>query len=202
MEANTIPVMPVSDGYNNGNIFMMLVFLLLAGGRGFGFGGYGGCGGAGGMINNDFLYTNLDNNLGRGFNSIQNTMNQGFTQVANQNFGLAKDMYQGFANSAQCCCETNRNIDGVRTDITGAVGQIINNNDKNTQSVLSAICDLKMSNLQNEIQKLRDDNSVLKTVQSIRNAEYSTINSLQMKAPQPAFCVPNPYTAGSCCYNQ
>lgn len=197
MEGNTFPVMPVSDGCNSSNIFLMLVFLLLAGGRGFGFGG--GYGGAGGMINNDFLYTNLDNNLGRGFNSIQNTLGQGFTQVANQNFGLSKDIYQGFANSAQCCCETNRNIDGIRADIAGATGQIINSAHNDKQEILNAICDLKMSNLNTEIQNLRNDNTVLKTIQSIRNAEYSTINSLQMKAPQPAYCVPNPYTCGSCC---
>lgn len=188
MDGNTT-IMPLSGGDfgGNGALWIMMVFLLLAaGGRGFGNNGYGG-----GMINNDFLYTNLNTSLG-----------QGFTQVTNQNFALERAMAQGFANQAQCCCETNRNIDGVRADIAGLSGQIMSNNDRNTQSILSAICDLKTSHLQEELQKLRDQNMVLQTTQNITNATACTVEALRQKAPVPAYCVPNPYTIGGCCnYN-
>lgn len=85
------------------------------------------------------MYTNLNNTIDRGFN-----------QLANQNFGIQKDicestgalqmgLCQGFnqTNAAiaesrfaaqQCCCETNRNIDAVRAE-----------NYKNTCEITTAI---------------------------------------------------------------
>lgn len=164
----------------NSSIWMMMIFLLLvAGGRGFGFGGAG-VGAAGGMINNDFLYTNLNSALG-----------QGFTQITNQNFGLERAMAQGFANQAQCCCETNRNIDGIRADLVGATGQIMANNDKNTQAILGAICDLKTEHLKEEVQKLRDEKLALINEQNISRASACTVNAIR-PYPTPAFVV-NPY---------
>lgn len=77
-------------------------------------------------------------------------MDRGFNQLANQNFGIQKDicestgalqmgLCQGFnqTNAAiaesrfaaqQCCCETNRNIDAVRAE-----------NYKNTCEITTAI---------------------------------------------------------------
>lgn len=62
-----------------------LFFLLAWGGNGFGFGNHNA-----NQINNDFLYTNL-----------KNTVDNGFTQVANQNFGIQKDLCQGFGGVQQ-----------------------------------------------------------------------------------------------------
>lgn len=89
-------VMPVYDlnnrtaaadgaGFGGGWMWVVMLFFLLAWGGG-GFGGFGG--GANGAVNtltNEFLYTNLNN-----------TLNQGFTQVANQSFGIQKDLCQRF----------------------------------------------------------------------------------------------------------
>lgn len=131
--AQMVPVydMNKSDGYGfmgggAGWMWVVMLFFLLAWGGGFG--GFGG--GANGAVNtltNEFLYTNLNNTIDRGFN-----------QLANQNFGIQKDicestgalqmgLCQGFnqTNAAiaesrfaaqQCCCETNRNIDAVRAE--------------------------------------------------------------------------------------
>lgn len=166
----------------------LVVFILLASGRGFGFGGNAGYGA--GMISNDFMYSNLNNAIG-----------QAATQITNQNFSLERALGQGFAQQAQCCCETNRNIDGVRSDIAGLAGQIMSNNDRNTQSVLSAICDLKTSHLQEENQKLRDQNMVLLNAQSVAAATAKTIDSLRLPCPVPAYPVQNPYTCNGYCGN-
>ena len=45
---------------------------------------------------------------------------------------------------AQCCCETNRNIDSVRYD-----------NAQNTQKILDAICGNRMADMQNQINQLQ-----------------------------------------------
>ncbi len=69
----------------NGGVWVFLLFLLFAFG-GYG-GGFGGRGGMANMVNNDFLYTNL-----------KNTMDNGFSQVANQQFATQKDIWQTGAN--------------------------------------------------------------------------------------------------------
>lgn len=131
--AQMVPVYDMNksdgDGFMGGGagwMWVVMLFFLLAWGGGFG--GFGG--GANGAVNtltNEFLYTNLNNTIDRGFN-----------QLANQNFGIQKDicestgalqmgLCQGFnqTNAAiaesrfaaqQCCCETNRNIDAVRAE--------------------------------------------------------------------------------------
>lgn len=71
-----------NDGMG-GNVWVLLLVILLCGG-----GGIGGLGNSGvNTINNDFIYSNLNN-----------TLNTGFTQVANQQFQTQKDIWQAGSN--------------------------------------------------------------------------------------------------------
>lgn len=132
--AQMVPVYDMNksdgDGFMGGGagwMWVVMLFFLLAWGGGFGGFGGNGANGAVNTLTNEFLYTNLNNTIDRGFN-----------QLANQNFGIQKDicestgalqmgLCQGFnqTNAAiaesrfaaqQCCCETNRNIDAVRAE--------------------------------------------------------------------------------------
>ena len=69
-------------------IFFLFILLLFSGGWGGGLGDRGGVGVTNGanFVNTDFVYTNLSNQL-----------NLGFTQQAQHNFALQKDVYQGQA---------------------------------------------------------------------------------------------------------
>lgn len=154
--------------FGDGNDFWVffLFILLLGGNGGWGF-GPNGVNGYMNQVNNDFLYTNLNNSIDRGF-----------MQVANQNMNIERDicdtnqnMQRGFYNqeialcngfgqtqreimenrfaSQQCCCETNRNIDAVRYE-----------NSKNTCDLATAIhaegeATRALIN-QNTMQELRD----------------------------------------------
>lgn len=120
----------------------ILLFILLLGGNGFGFGGGNA---AANQISNDFMYSNLDARI----NGVQ-------TQIYNQ----TKDIYQGFGDTArqfaslqnemaQCCCETQRAIDGAKYDALVNTNAIIANNNTQTQLILD-----KLNNA--EIQSLRD----------------------------------------------
>ena len=207
-------VMPVYDmarntttdnGMFGGGAMMwvvMLFFLLAWGGNGFG--GFGGNNGAVGTLSNEFLYTNLNN-----------TMDRGFTQLANQNFGIQKDicqstgalqmgMAQGFSGvnagianlgyqQQQCCCETNRNIDSVRYE-----------NAKNTCDITTAIHaegeatrNLMTANV---MQELRDN---LQAAQLQLGTVAQTQNLIaQLKPfPVPAYTVCSPYTSVNGCVN-
>lgn len=196
-------VMPVYDlnnrtaaadgaGFGGGWMWVVMLFFLLAWGGG-GFGGFGG--GANGAVNtltNEFLYTNLNSTLDRGFN-----------QLANQNFGIQKDLCQGFggvqaaiAQSAfaaqQCCCETNRNIDAVRYE-----------NAKNTCDITSAIHAegeaTRALMTANVMQELRDQLQAAQ-LQLGTLAQTSNIINAVRPFPQPAYITCSPYQSATGVY--
>lgn len=85
----------------NGGVWVFLLFLLFAFG-GYG-GGFGGRNGMANMVNNDFLYTNL-----------KNTMDTGFSQVANQQFATQKDIWQTGANLTR---QVDQGFNGVASNL-------------------------------------------------------------------------------------
>lgn len=181
------------DGWDGNPFFWIVVlFLVIAfinGGIG-GFGGAGaGVGSTGNFINNDFLYTNL-----------KNAMDMGFNQVANQNFGLQKDLCQS-TNSIQaaiaqngyqaqmCCCETNRNIDAVRYEAA-----------KNTCDITTAIHAegeaTRALITQNTMQELRDQLQAAQ-LQLGNVVQTNTLISTLRPFPTPAYITCSPYTAAN-----
>lgn len=193
----------------------IIVLFAFFGWGGYGFGnGFGGNGaglayGVPNGINNDFLYTNLNS-----------TMDRGFTQLANQNFGIQQDICQGFSstnlamcqgfngvnnslcqgfngvqmgianlgyNMADCCCETNRNIDAVRYENAKNTCDIIQAGNANTQRIIDVLT-------QNEINALRTE---LQSAQlALANSQQTTniINAVR-PFPSPAYITCSPYTS-------
>lgn len=188
------------DGFEGGWSWIIILFILILFGGGNGFFGRNACNGE---ISNDFLYTNLNNTVG-----------QGFTQIANQNFGIDKSICQSTGVVTQainnlgyqqqnCCCETNRNIDSVRyenqkntCDITTA----IHNEAEQTRALITA----------NVMQELRDNLQAANLQLGNISQTQTLINALQPVA-KPAYITCSPYTSynpyscgftgncGSCC---
>lgn len=179
------------SGWDGNPFFWIVVLFLVIAFINGGIGGFGRgvVGTTGNFINNDFLYTNL-----------KNTMDMGFNQVANQNFGLQKDMCQGFngvqaaiaQNSYQsqlCCCETNRNIDAVRYE-----------NAKNTCDITTAIhaegeATRALIN-QNTMQELRDQLQAAQ-LQLGNVAQTQTLINTLRPFPSPAYITCSPYQAAT-----
>ena len=185
-------------GSGNDAWVFFLFFLLAWGGGGFGFGNNGYTN----QINNDFLYTNLSNQLGRGQDRIENTLGQGFTQIANTQFGTQKDLCQGFGgvqmalsnlqhNQDSCCCTINRNIDAVRYE-----------NAKNTCDIVNAIhADGEATRAlmtQNTIQELRDQLQAAQLQLGSLSQTSTIINSVR-PFPIPAYVTCSPYTSANAC---
>lgn len=132
---NTVMTMPVTPAYQGGGygnsmwggdwaswIILFLIFGMFGWGNGFG-GGFGGNGGTNGPgfqgwatradINEGFALNGLQN----GQNSIRDAVSNGFHGVDNAVCTLGYQTQQGFnalgAQMAQCCCDTQRAIDGV-----------------------------------------------------------------------------------------
>ena len=105
------------------------------------------------------------------------------------------------AQSAACCCETQRLIErglcevnyniltqsnGINTGIANAARDIIENNNNGVRSILDFLTQDKIANLQAENQALR-----LTASQQAQNAFL--IDQLGTKVPVPAYVVANPY---------
>lgn len=172
-------------GGDGGGIWILIIlfFIIGFGGGGFGFGNTG----AAQTITNEFLYTNLNNTLDRGFN-----------QVSNQNFQMSKELCSGFNGiqqelmnnrfaSQQCCCETNRNIDAVRYENAKNTCDIITAGHADTQRILDQMNSEKIEALRSELQSAQL--ALANTVQT-RN-----IVSELRPVPVPAYLTCSPYTA-------
>lgn len=172
-------------GFNGGWGIWILLILFFFVGMGGGLGGFGGFNPGVNTITNEFLYTNLNNTIDRGFN-----------QVANQNFGLQKDLCQGFSGlqmdiannrfaAQQCCCETNRNIDAVRYENAKNTCDIITAANANTQRIIDQMNADKIDALRTELQ------SAQLALQN--NAQTQTLINQLKPCPVPAYLTCSPY---------
>lgn len=163
---------------------------------------------------------------------IQNSLCQGFngvnTNIMQGNFGLQQAIngasvanMQGQnalqAQLAQCCCETQRAIDGVNYNMatnTCAITNQMNNNTRDiidsqnagTRAILDYLCQDKISTLQSENQALRlaasqaNQNNVLMAAMDSNKAEI--LRKTGAECPTAAYIVqpPQPVTfPTNCC---
>lgn len=174
-------------------IWVFFLFFLLAwGGNGFGFGN--GAGAQGALTRADLCQDFNFNGLQNGVRSIQNGLCDGFYAMNTtmlQGFnGLGNQIQENRFASQQCCCETNRNIDSVRTE-----------NYRNTCEIVNAIRadgDATRTMLtQNTIQELRDKLQDAKFENSQFLQNQYLVNQLQPVA-RPAYITCSPYSANGC----
>lgn len=194
---------------NDGIWAILLLALLGFGGRGgYGFGG-GYSGGGSEFVGYELGKVATQADIASGFNnsavlsgingikenqlSMQNFINQGFAGLNTQLVGEFRNVDGAICSLghqiSDCCCATQRAIDGVNFNIAKQTCDIITNANANTQRIVDY--------LQNEkIESLRAENVALKG--KISNAEQSAYLLNELKpTPKAAFLVPNP----NCCYN-
>lgn len=163
----------------------------------------------------------IQNSLCQGFNGVNTNIMQGNfgLQQAINNASVANMQGQNALQSqlANCCCETQRAIDGVNynmaTNACAITNQMNNNtrdiiesNNAGTRAILDYLCQDKISTLQAENQSLKlaasqaDQNNFIAAAQSAQTAEL--IRRLGADCPQPAYVVqpPQPVTfPTNCC---
>lgn len=228
----TMPVAPAysAGGYGgNGSmwggdwsawIILFLIWGAFGGGWGNGFGGgFGGANGPGFQgyatrsdINEGFALNGLQN----GQTSIRDAVSNGFHGVDTAVCNLGYQTQVGFnalgAQLAQCCCDTQRSIDGVRYDmatqacdtrntIQSSTRDIIDNANANSRAILDFLTQDKIATLTAENQSLKfqasqaAQNAFITANQEAQTAELiRRINPM----PVPAYQVPNPYAGCGC----
>lgn len=213
-------------GNNGDGWWIILLFLLGFGRNGFGGGGYGG--GGGGVGENYVLATDfatierkldsvnsgicdatfaLNNTMTNGFAGVQQSLCQGFngvnTAIYQNGFNTERGLWNVSSQIADCCCTTQRAIDGVNYNMamnTNSIQQTLCNNTRdiieNQNANYRAIHEeliankLEMKNeriaeQQNEINALR-----LKASQEAQNNYL--VERLGEKCPMPAYVVNGP----------
>lgn len=175
------------DGmFGGGGAWIFFLFFLLAWG-GNGFGGFGGANGTVGQINNDFMYSNLSNQLGRMQDQntfISNSLQQGLCNLGYENLSNFKDLQAQLSN---CCCETNRNIDAVRYENAQNTCAIIQASEKNADRIINHLT-------QSEIQSLRDSLNTA-NLQLSQQAQTANLISTLRPFPTPSYITCSPYTS-------
>ena len=199
-----------------GNDWAWIIILLLFGYGGRGFGGFGNYGGGSpcasqadvrAAVDQQTLISKLDQQtygLADSTYALTNTIVNGF-------HGVDKSVCDLSHQISDCCCTTQRAIDGVNYNmakgfcdlgnvVNGATRDIIDNANANSRAILDFLTQDKISTLTAENQALKfaasqsAQNAYITASQEAQTAEL--IRRLRQPDPVPSYIVPNP----NCCY--
>ena len=203
-----------NDGMFGGGDWGAWIILFLIFGL-FGRGGLGGFGGNDGgcatqadvraAVDQQTLISKIDQQtygMADSFTALNNVLNSNFRGIDNAVCTLGYQNQQGFNTIAHqisdCCCTTQRAIDGVnynmakntcdlQNTIQNTTRDIIDNQNCNTRSILDFLVNDKLATLQAENQNIK-----LQASQAAQNAYL--VNELR-PCPIPAYVTCNPFAA-------
>lgn len=224
-----------NNGYGNGFFggdwawILILALIFGWGNNGYGFGGFGG---GNGFVGYDVGKLATSNDVAVGF--AQNATLNSLNDLKLGQAGLQQTLCQGFngvntsiltsssglqAQIADCCCTTQRAIDGVNYNmatntctitnaINNAARDIVDNQNANYRAIHDELVANKIEAKNDRIAELTQQVTALQFAASQQaqnafitaNQEAQTaelIRRLGRDVPSPAFLVPNP----NCCYN-
>ena len=218
-----------NDNCNNGmfgNDWAWIIILLLFGYGGRGFGGFGGQGGVDYATQSDVraavdqqtLISKLDNQtygLADSTFALNNTITNGFHGVDNAVCNLGYNVQSGFNTLAHqisdCCCTTQRAIDGInynmatntcaiQNTINSSTRDLLENQNTNTRAILDFLTQDKIATLTAENQGLKlaasqsNQNAVLMAAMDANKAEI--LRRTGAECPSAAYIVqpPTPVT--------
>ena len=207
----------------NGCWFIIILFLFAF--LGWGNNGWGNNGGnSGGVVDGYVLSSDFANierkmdlingglcdgfyaantTLLNGFAGVNQNMNNGFQTAelsrANQQAALMQQLNAMQMQAAECCCNTQRSIEGVRYDmaaqacdtrntVQNATRDIVENQNANSRAILDFLTNSKMRDLESANQELR--------LAASQSAQNNYLISQLRPCPSPAYITCNPW-AGS-----
>ncbi len=226
MPTMTMPVAPANtsgsgNGFGwggDGAWWIIILFLFVF--CGWGGNGWGNNGGNGGGVVDGYVLTSDFANVERKIDSVNQGLCDGFYQQAqlvngtnmamansfgqaelsraNQQAALMQQLTAMQMQAAECCCNTQRSIEGVRYDmaaqacdtrntVQNATRDIIDNANSNSRAILDFLTQSKLQDLQSENQGLK--------LAASQAAQNSYLVSQLRPSPIPAYTVQNPY----CC---
>lgn len=192
---------------DGGWIWIIFLFFLMAWGGGWNNGFGGGNMGANSPgfqgyatradVNEGFLFNNIQNGITgiqseicNGFATVNSNISNGF---ANTNLGMCQgfngvqaQMAQLGYNMQDCCCATQRAIDGVNYNMAKNTCDVIQAGNANTQRIIDTITADKIDSLRTELQSAQ--------LQLSQLSQTSNIVGQLKPVPVPAYLTCSPYT--------
>lgn len=162
-------------GYGMGGWWMIIIFALIFNGNGF----WGNRGANGEPVTeaglcNAMNFNNLENAVGRlndsqqaGFNGIQRDLCQGFAAI---NAGINQARF----DAQNCCCATQRAIDGVNYNGAMNTAAINANTTAGIQKVLDKLCENETNALRARVQQLELQGALCGVVRYPTMTTYAT----------------------------
>lgn len=186
-----------NDGFGDGNGWWIILFLLICGWGGYGFGGgYGGGGfnspaGQGFATRSDIDAALATQGIESGITGIGTQLCNGFAGV---NSAIANLGYQ----NQQCCCDLKQAIGDVNYNMaaqTNILQNTVNNGFRDvieaqnagTQRIIDTITQDKIQSLQTELQSAQ--------LQLSNQAQTNNIINALRPTPTPSYPVMSPYTS-------
>ena len=145
---------------------------------------------------NDIKLTQASNLnfINQGFAGLNTVISQGFAGVDNAICTLGYQNQQGFNTLAHqisdCCCATQRAIDGVNYNMAKSTCDIVNAINLGNQRVIDYMQSEKIDTLNRKLAVAEGQISQYAQTNAI-------VSALKQPCPIPAYTVPNP----NCCYN-
>ena len=146
-----------------------------------------------------------------GFSGVQQAMCQGFSginqAISNSAFNTERGLWNLSSQFADCCCQTQRAIDGVNYNMamnTNGIQQtlcnttrdLIENQNANYRALHDEIVANRMEDKNAQIAAQQNEINALRLATSQEKQNSFLISQLK-PCPSPSYIVPNP----NCCYN-
>lgn len=174
----------------DGSWIVLIILFALFGGNGFGFGGNrGGNGDCATQADlcNSFNFNNLENGVARIGQGICDSTYALNTSIMNGFHGVDNAICNLGYQAQQCCCETNRNVDNLRYDMSKGFCDVIQAGHNDTDRVIAYLTADKIESLRTELQSAQ--------LQLSNAAQTQAIVDQIRPCPIPAYPACNPWAA-------
>lgn len=189
-----------NDGFDGqGSWFWIVVLFLFM----FGFGGNGfGRNNDGALTRADLCQDFNFNDLQNGVRGLSNGLCDGFyamnTTMLNSTNSLGSQIAESRYAQQNCCCETNRNIDAVRSENYKNTCEVVNAIKADGEATRALINSNTMQALRDKLAD-RDRDLQSAQFQLSQQAQNATLISTLRPFPQPAYITCSPYTPSGAC---
>lgn len=189
-----------NDGFDGqGSWFWIVVLFLFM----FGFGGNGfGRNNDGALTRADLCQDFNFNDLQNGVRGLSNGLCDGFyamnTTMLNSTNSLGSQIAESRYAQQNCCCETNRNIDAVRSENYKNTCEVVNAIKADGEATRALINSNTMQALRDKLAD-RDRDLQSAQFQLSQQTQNATLISTLRPFPQPAYITCSPYTPSGAC---
>lgn len=178
------PVMSMNPGYGDGfgfgggsGLWLFAILALMWGGNGF-FGNRAGYGFEGRVatvedLNNSANFTRLENQVINNGNRTETKADAIYSGICDLGYEVAKQFATTNTQIANCCCENRLAIANTNAHIDQSTAAINATTTAQTQKILDALAEDKISALQGRINQLELQNAVAGVVRYPSSMTYS-----------------------------